>query len=68
MSSPLGIPTLLSLATGMLYQVSGAVVDWECPSKTAFDRDLQKLIHDLEEADKYITLVALAELAAVVAA
>jgi hypothetical protein len=62
------MPTILSLATDMLYQATGVVVDWEGPSKTAFERDLQRLIRDLEEADKYITLVAIAELAVVAAA
>jgi len=59
---------MLSIASNLLYGVTNAVVDWEGPSKTAFQRDLQRLIHDLEEADKCITLAVIAEVALVAAA
>lgn len=55
MSEALSPTLMLSVAMGMLNSLLGEMEGWVGPSATAFQRDVQKLVADLEAADKAIT-------------
>ena len=49
---------------GFLNSLLGEMEAWVGPSSTVFQRDVQQLVSDLEEADRAITMAIVAETAA----
>lgn len=64
MSGILPTSTTLAIAMGFLNSLLGEMEAWVGPSSTAFQRDVQQLVSDLEEADRAITMALVAETAA----
>jgi hypothetical protein len=61
MAATLPTQTIISAAIGLLNSLIGELELWQGPSKTAFEQNLNRLVADLEAADKFITFAVMAE-------
>lgn len=61
MSGILPTTTTLSIAMGFLNSLLGEMEAWVGPSSTSFQREVQQLVTDLEQADQAITFAIVAE-------